>query len=147
MKLVAPTLGIEQSATESLIGNVVSELAGRQDPFAILEQDELTYMQVLWTADGYDLEYQERDVMHHFRLGRLVTASEATLALQNYLAGDETWKEGLKFLRKEIAGSRYKIGYAIGQFFGGITRGFREARDSNKTVERTGAPPRSSDPD
>jgi hypothetical protein len=132
MKLTAPSLGVKQPATESLIAKVVRELAGREDPFAILELDELTYMQVLWTPEGYDLEYQERNIMHHFRLARLVTAAEATLTLQNYLAGDQTWKERLEFVKKDVATWRYRIGYTIGQFVGGFRRGLRQVRDSNK---------------
>jgi len=139
MNLLAPTLGIEQPATEALIATVVLDLAGRRDPFAILQQDKLTYMQVLWTVQGYDVEYQEGDIMHHFQLAQPATAAQATLALQNYLVGNDTWKARLRFVRKNIAGWHYRIGYAVGQFAGAFTRAFREARDSNKTVQRTGA--------
>jgi hypothetical protein len=139
MKLLAPTLGIEQPATEALIAEVVLDLAARRDPFAILQQDNSTYMQVLWTEQGYDVEYQVGDIMHHFRLAQPVTAAQATLALQNYLVGNDTWKTRLKFVRKNIGGRHYRIGYAIGQFAGAFTRAFRKARDSNKTVQRTGA--------
>ena len=135
MRVISPSLGIEQPATAALIAKVVPELAGREDPFAILEQGELTYMQVLWTAEGYDLEYQERDIMHHFRVAKPISAPEAILALQEYLTGDETWKHRLEFVRKDIAGWRYKVGYAIGQFTGAFTRGFRDEIRTRRSSE------------
>ena len=124
MNIISPSLEIQEVATDSLIEEVVTKLAERDDPFAILEEDEQTYMQVLWTVDGYDLEYQERDIMHHFRLAKLVTAQKAIWALQSYLGKDGKWKEQLEFVGKDITGLGYRMGYAIGQFFGRIKRSF-----------------------
>ena len=129
MKIIAPTLKREEEATEANIADIISQLVGRHDPFAILEKTELTYIQTLWTPEGFDLEYQERDLMHHYQIRPPIPQRDVISVFQVYLRGEEYWKSEFEFRLKNIATLRYKIGYYLGAFFGGFIRGFREARE------------------
>ena len=138
MRLIAPALDRDEEATPEGIAEVIPLLKGKEDPFAILQQSELTYAQVLWTIEGYDLEYQDQNVMNHFQIQAPVPAQKVIALLQSYLAGDSNWKSGLQFDRKDIATIPTKIGFTVGAFVGGFIKGFKEARekkrrDSNKT--------------
>ena len=68
MKLIIPTLNREVDATPEIIAEMIPVLEGKDDPFAILEQSDLTYIQTLWTPNEYDIEYQEQNLMHHYKI-------------------------------------------------------------------------------
>lgn len=134
VKLIVPSLGRNEEATPEGIAEIIPLLAGKDDPFAILEQSEFTYAQTLWTPNGYDLEYQEQNIMNHHRIKSLLPKAKLITVLQSYLSGDPNWNSGLEFSRKEVADLPTKVGYSIGQFFGSLIRGFKETRrnkDSN----------------
>ena len=133
MRLTAPTLDRDEQATPEGIAEVVALLEGKQDPFAILSQSELTYVQILWTAEGYDLEYQERNVVNHHRVDKPLSEERVIAVLQAYARCDPKWNAGLAFSRKEIADLPTKIGFTLGAFFGGFVRGWKEARMKRKS--------------
>ncbi len=140
MRLIAPTLDRDEEATPESIAEVIPLLEGKEDPFAILEQTNLTYTQVLSTPEGYDLEYQEQNVMNHYQIKAPIPEHKVIMVLQAYLAGDPDWKSGLEFDRKDIATIPTKIGFSLGAFVGGFIKGFKEAREkkqrnSNKSVD------------
>jgi len=87
MKLLSPCLDLEATASPELLAESTPRLKGQVDPFIILEQSELTYMQCLWTEDGYDLEYQENSIFNHFRGTVLLSEEDIISAMQEYLSG------------------------------------------------------------
>lgn len=128
MQIIAPTLDREEEANEANVEEIISLLPEKSDPYAILSQSEFTYIQVLWTNDGFHLEYQENDLMHHFQLKNLLSQIQVISIFKKYLKGESSWKSELSFQKKDITSFRYKIGYHIGAFCGGFLKGFKEVR-------------------
>lgn len=124
MKIFCPALKTEEEATLPNISEIVPRLENVKDPFVILEKDDLTYMQALWTPDGYDLEYQDGSVFKHYRLSELVAQDDVIWALQSYLKDEPYWKMKFKFEKKEIATLSQRFGYKIGYFLGTLSRLF-----------------------
>jgi hypothetical protein len=122
MKINCPTLNRYEEATLQNIAESIYQLEGKEDPFLILEKNELTYMQTLWTPDGFDLEYQDGNILEHYRVSEFATQDDVIWALQNYLKGEPYWKAKFKFEKKEIATQSYKIGHKIGSLFGKLSR-------------------------
>ncbi len=55
-------------ATEADIDEGLKALKGDGDSFAILSQDEMTYLQTSgWPEEGFSLEYQDGSLLEHFR--------------------------------------------------------------------------------
>ncbi len=140
MRLIAPALGRDEEAKLEGIADVIPLLKGKDNPFVILEQSELTYAQALWTPEGYDLEYQEQNVMNHFQVTAPLPEQKLISILQSYLNSDPDWKSDLQFDRKDIATIPTKIGFSLGAFVGGFIKGFKEAiekkrRDSNNEIQ------------
>jgi hypothetical protein len=141
MKIIAPTLNKELDATPEIIAEVIPLLNGKDNPFAILQQTELTYMQTLWTPNGYDIEYQEQNVMHHYQLKKLINEQKAISIFQSYLLGEDDWKLEFEFMKKNIANLPTKIGFFLGNILGSFFRGIKEGkekRNSNKSVSPNG---------
>jgi len=103
---------------------VLPLLENKEDPFLILQKDDMTYIQTLWTPEGYDLEYQEGNIFEHYWLSELANKNDIIWALQNYLKYQPYWKTKFKFEKKDIATLSYKIGHKMGYFFGKITKLF-----------------------
>lgn len=122
MNIICPTLEKEENATKENIADLIPLLEGKDDPFLILEKDEMTYMQTLWTPDGYDLEYQEGSVLEHYRLAEFASQEDVIWALQSYLKGEPYWKTKFQFVKKDIATARFKLVYKVGAFFGKLAR-------------------------
>ena len=114
MKLISPTLNIDQAATPRLVEEVVKNLVGRDYPFLILEKTEMTYMQSFWTEDGYIIEYQEDGILHHYINGKFIAQDDAIWTLQSYLKGQDYWKNKHEFVKKDIDTISYKSGHRLG---------------------------------
>jgi len=130
MNLSAPTIDINSEASEELIKYAVPALKDRENPYVILSKEEATFMQTLWTKDGYVLEYQEGSVDNHFVSQEYLSSSEAVKALLSYLEERQEWKNKHKFYKKNFRDFFGSLGYVIGLFIGGIIRGFKKARSS-----------------
>ena len=128
MKIKAPTLNRDNDATAAIIAEIIPQLVGQPDPFAILEQSEMTYIQALWTKNGFDIEYQERDLMHHYQITKLLPGEQVIAIFQEYLKYGTNWKPQFEFQRKNVATFQYKLGYHIGTFVGSFLKGLRESR-------------------
>lgn len=120
MKIICPSLGLEEEASAQRVAEIVPKLSYKKDPFVILEKDEMTYMQALWTPKGYDLEYQEGNVFEHYWLSELTSQDDVIWALQSYLKDEPYWKTKFNFEKKDIATQSHRIGYKIGAFLGRI---------------------------
>ena len=129
MKLEAPTLNVNEAARVESIARVIRELEGRENPYAILSANDLTYVQALWTEDGYVVEYQEGSIDRHFVLGDYLKSEEVENFFGSFLSEDNDWKNEYIVWRKNIRGFWRNLGYQIGIFFGSFLRGFRETRE------------------
>ncbi|MCV6623252.1 MAG: hypothetical protein OIF51_16035 [Cellvibrionaceae bacterium] len=125
MYIEAPTLGIAEEASEDLIAEILAKLPYREDPFLILSNGDLTFMQTLWVESGFVLEYQEGSIDSHY-----VTVSEqdeksVREALISYLHGSDEWMSRMEFERMKMRGRVWSIGHMAGKFLGRITRFLR----------------------
>ena len=73
MIIHAPTLHREEEATAENIAEIVRRLPSKDKPFAILRKTNMTFIQILWTAEGYILTYQENDIHHIYRARELIS--------------------------------------------------------------------------
>ena len=115
-----PTLTREEEATAENIAEIVRRLKGKDKPFAILRKTNMTFIQILWTPDGYILAYQENDFQHIYRARELVSQADTIWALQSYLKGEEHWKSKFDFEHKKMDNPIVKISYTLGTIAGKI---------------------------
>ena len=124
MIIKAPALNREEHATNENIAEIVRRLKGKDQPFAILEKNATSFIQTLWTPQGYALAYQENDILHIFRARGYISQGDAIWALQSYLKGDVYWKAKFDFEHKTID-NLTKFAYKIGTIAGKITKFIR----------------------
>lgn len=118
MIIKAPALNREETATNENIVEIVRRLKGKEQPFAILEKNATSFIQTLWTPQGYILAYQENDLEHIYRARELVSQTDAIWALQSYLKGDVFWKAQFAFEHKTVdnlTNLAYKVGTIAGK--------------------------------
>ena len=122
MIIQSPTLKREKEATAENIAEIVRRLPSKDKPFAILRKTNMTFIQILWTAEGYILAYQENDFHHIYRARELVSQQDTIWALQSYLKGEDHWKSKFTFEHKPIDSPIVKISYALGMIAGKIIK-------------------------
>ena len=83
MIIHAPTLDREEEATAENIAEIVRRLKGKDKPFAILRKTNMTFIQILWTSEGYILAYQENDIEHIYRAKELVSQKDTIWAFSH----------------------------------------------------------------
>ena len=89
--------------SEEEIGAHLSAEADREDFFAILGINEMTYLQVAGTvAGGFTLEYQVDSLdQHYWCTDEPLTLAQIIVAFQEYSSGDESWHSDLRWARDE----------------------------------------------
>ena len=129
MNIECPTLERNEEATEEAIAELVPLLAEREDPYLILSETEMTYMQTLWTPEGYALEYQNESILEHYGAKGYFEADDIIWALQSYLQGQPYWKTKFEFERQEIATTSFKIGHFFGSIIGKFSSFLRGGKE------------------
>ena len=83
-----------QNPTEADIRQAISILdADKNSAFLILGTWDMTYIQSSGdTKDGFDLEYQDGDLKHHYRANKF-KAEEIIKAMTSYSTGTDNWKK------------------------------------------------------
>ncbi|AKE52729.1 hypothetical protein TQ33_1789 [Kangiella geojedonensis] len=127
MNLASPTLQLDEEASVVELSDAVVALEGKEAPFLILSRDPMTYMQTLWTPDGFILEYQEGSIAEHYVAEELLTADAVCDVLTQYLQGVEEWRSAYQFSNKGIAGLSWRIGHLLGWLSGRICALFRRS--------------------
>jgi hypothetical protein len=89
--------------TDAEIHDALATLQGDMaNSFAILGQDQLTYMQAAPMDEGYILEFQDGDVSRHYQAVNLLPLSAVIEAFQFYCRGDDTWKLKTQWQRLDL---------------------------------------------
>jgi len=127
MRIESPTLGLDERASEKTISCAVLDLKGKDDPFLILSRDSMTYMQTVWTADGFIIEYQDGSISEHYVGDDFLSADTVTVALTGYLNGNDKWRSICSFHNKGLAGPTWNFGYFFGRLVGNISALFRRS--------------------
>lgn len=129
MKIESPILNINEEATEGLVNKVIRALKSEKiDPFAILSDGDLTYVQTVWTENGFVLEFQEGSTNRHYEVMQYLSAPKVQDIFCRFLNGEDSWKGSYPIKKKKAVSLFYKAGYALGNFLGNLARGFSEAR-------------------
>ena len=106
-------------ATTENIRSILDDLAGRANPYVILAgDDELAFMQTLWTPSGFQLEFQAGGLEEHYRATREdLSVAEVATAFEAYVRGDESgWRHAFFFRRVEVRSAAHLFGIAVGRF-------------------------------
>ena len=125
MIIHAPTLKREEEATAENIAEIVRRIKGKDKPFVILRKTNMTFIQTLWTSEGYILAYQENDFEHIYRAKEFLSQADVIWALQSYLKGEEDWKSKFDFEYKPIDNPIVRISYTLGTIVGKIVQFFK----------------------
>jgi hypothetical protein len=128
MKLTSPINNIDENATEALIESTISGLKAEPDAFAILENDEMNYIQALRVEHGFIVQFQNGSVDKHFEFDTYLSRPQTIALFKSYLHGIENWQGDLAYSKTDLRGFAGRIGFAIGSFFGGFVRGYKEAK-------------------
>jgi hypothetical protein len=102
MKFISPVLKRSIKADKAKVAELLKQIKKTDDPFLIVEESEMTYMQVLWTSKGYIVEYQEGSIKKHFQSIEKVTMTEAKKSIELYLDGDLAWKDRIEYEKIKI---------------------------------------------
>ena len=84
------------------VTKTLADLDGRRNLVATLARGEATYLQASGSASaGLVLMYQEGSLQHRYRSVERLPLSHATEVFQQYLRGDGTWREGIRWEEDE----------------------------------------------
>ncbi|MEQ2009164.1 MAG: hypothetical protein ABMA26_20470 [Limisphaerales bacterium] len=88
-----------QNPSEAVIREAVLALDTKKGgAFLVVEVTKLTYIQTSGDGRvGFELEYQESDIRHHFRAKRRFTADEIVKVLTSYTTGVDDWKKAAEW--------------------------------------------------
>jgi len=84
------------------VAKTLADLDGRRNLVATLARDEATHPQASGSATvGLVLMYQEGSLQHRYRSVEQLPLAHVTEAFQQYLRGDGTWREGIRWEEDE----------------------------------------------
>jgi hypothetical protein len=125
MTIESPHLGEKLPATRDSISRTIRLLSSKsQDPFAILsESDSITYMQTLFTPEGFSLDFQDGSLTEHYRTVRSdLTVDDIIEAFCDYAEGNSSWRHRFDFVKIELRPFSERCGFAIGRIAGRVVR-------------------------
>lgn len=128
MKFTSPKLDIDEEATDDLIESSISALKGEADSFAILSDEELTYVQALATEHGFVVQFQIGSIDQHFEFDTYLSRPQTISLFQSYFAKSSNWQDSLPYSKVNLRGFWGNLGLTFGRFIGGFVRGFKDVR-------------------
>ena len=132
MKLYAPTVNIDEEASNRLVESTINSLVGKNDPFVILSKEEMSYIQSLWTDNGFIVSFQNGGIDEHYEFNTYISRPQTIKLFQAYLANTDSWQGNFEYSKKSIGGFWYKLGEGLGRFFGNLVKGFNEAKNKRR---------------
>lgn len=91
-RLVCPTCQFEDFVEPGVLEHLLSQIfPDDEDPYAILELTDGTYMQTLCTEEGYVLEHQLVNTSSHYEIPDLITLEAVGEAMNSYAMHDNRW--------------------------------------------------------
>lgn len=102
--LDCPSFGFADVPDAKDIQRLIPQIHPDDDnPFAILSVGEGTFMQTLWTDDGFILEHQLVNTSSHYEIPELASADQVVSAMVPYAFGkNEEWLESFAWRRQEL---------------------------------------------
>ncbi len=102
MKFISPVLKRTIKADKTKLADLLKMIKKTDDPFLIVSDSEMTYIQVFWTSKGYIVEYQEGSIKKHYESVKRVTMTEARKSIELYMDGDKSWKDRIEYVKMKI---------------------------------------------
>ena len=134
MRLEASTINLESEADRQAVVDALTHARGSDDPLVALARSELTYIQGLWTDEGYVLAYQDGSADQYFTSRKFLTLEEIQAVFFQHLADDDAWKDKYDFEKKGSGVDPYdQAGRIAGRIIGRATvKGLKLARAFKK---------------
>ncbi|HRG48182.1 MAG TPA: hypothetical protein PLX69_23340 [Leptospiraceae bacterium] len=102
MKFSSPILKRAIKADKTKLPELLKMIKKTENPFLIVSESEMNYIQVFWTSKGYIVEYQEGSIKKHFESVEKVTMTEARKSIELYMDGDKSWKERIEYVKMKV---------------------------------------------
>lgn len=102
MKFSSPILKRAIKADKTKLSELLKMIKKTENPFLIVSESEMNYIQVFWTSKGYIVEYQEGSIKKHFESVEKVTMTEARKSIELYMDGDKSWKERIEYVKMKV---------------------------------------------
>jgi hypothetical protein len=120
MHLTTPHRNGPVDASRDAIAQILGDLPGKENPYLILSgDDEMTFMQTVWTPGGFVLEFQKGSVDQHYRCEREnLSAADVFETFIYYLTTNGSTPPSLSFRRIEVRSIWQRLGNAAGDAAG-----------------------------
>ncbi len=103
--LICPSVEHDGATSPEQLSEFLAKISSDEDdPFAILETGDGTYIQTLNTGDGFVLEYQLVSTACHYETPELVSLEEAVAALISFGWGNHEWLTDFAWQRQDLSG-------------------------------------------
>ena len=103
LTLICPTLQLEDAVTDALIEESIRKLPGREDPFAILDAGEGTYLQTFAEEEeGFHIEHQLVSTACHYALPEMVSADVVIELFKSFAFGKKEWARNFQWHPMEL---------------------------------------------
>lgn len=102
MKFHSPILKRAVKADKEKLPDLLKGIQKTDNPFLIVSESEMVYMQVFWTYKGYIIEYQEGSLKKHYESTKKVSLTETRKTIELYLDGDKSWKKRLEYVKMNL---------------------------------------------
>jgi hypothetical protein len=115
MKILCPAFKIDAKYSFKILSQIVGGIDKENDPFFILEENEMTYIQAFWCDTGFIIEYQDSSISDHYSSGCSIPPELTLDIFKKYAKHDLSWKDSILFTRKPIKRDAItQFGYVIG---------------------------------
>ena len=103
MKLEIENESPVQDPTVEDIEAGIQKVDGKQNGFAILSLDDMTYLQVAGgTSAGFLMEYQNGSLDEHYKTSEDVSAEKVIEAFKVFSQGETSWHDQFKWDKEEL---------------------------------------------
>ena len=127
-------------ASKQNIIETLEKLPGTENPFMILGQNDLIYIQTLNVEGGFILEYQDGSLKKHYRSKKILDIVTVQTAFLQYHDGIEEWKTDIEFEKVDMRDFWYQLGKIVGKilripkdFIIGLKKGYKESRSRKQS--------------
>ena len=105
MRIQAPAIGLDEDASVENVNRALEliELL-EEDPFVILSENDLTYMQTLHTNEGFLIDFQAGSIDQHFRFDETFNLSGAQSMFRDYLESRQEWIPPRRYHKISVRG-------------------------------------------
>ena len=125
MRLVSPSLNIDEIATLELIENTLNSINEQIDSFAVLAKDDMNYVQTLNTENGFIVQFQNGSIEEHYEFETYLSRPQTLKLFKAYFCREVHWSGNLSYSKVELRGFWGKLGLVLGRFTGSIARVLR----------------------